>query len=156
MVYRDDDIAQLQSRLATAEKRLDKFEALYENEGVPEKVTLAKRVGKFFGALKNGVSTFFFDFVLTPFFLIPALVIGAGVGLYFLISSQNEVQEEAQRAAEQALTTQCEQFCGTHGFVFHGDRRVDTCYCGTENSEATSFIIDVNTSEHWTVANDSE
>lgn len=156
MVYRDDDIAMLRSEVSDLSERLEKFEALYKKEGIKRRKSM---VTKFFGGIWDliaGFFGFFKDVFTFPGTWVVLFAVGLIGGLGYFIYSDTQSREANQRAAQEAAATeahdQCVSFCETHGYRFYDDRRGDTCYCGTTDSEDAAFIINVNTSENWVVA----
>lgn len=65
--------------------------------------------------------------------------------------AEEDARQAEANAARQALLDQCTSFCRAHGYTFHDNRRDNMCFCTTGESERTTFIINVNTAENWTV-----
>jgi len=85
-----------------------------------------------------------------PFWITTLVLLGVGA-LYLLITTSNAGILEDRNNETQRLAEQCTSFCEAHGYHFYEDRREALCYCGTVDSEETAFIVDVETSENWTV-----
>lgn len=147
MVYRDDELGKLRSRMDSAEKRLQKFEALYKEHGLPKKIG-RKLFDAVFGSLKS-ILSFLIGLIKNPFVVGPILVIG---GLVTFICTMNYKSEQWTQEAVQEVLDKCSSFCETHGHSFHDKREGDLCFCTNGNSETTSFIINMETSEHWSVS----
>lgn len=161
MAYRDDEIGQLRNKVNSFEKRLGEFETLYKKEGVKYRKSV---IARFFKGLWKVISAPFiwlWKYPLTwPPFWIGLFIIGVVGGLFsFLKYDQSRRVADtvqAEQAAQRQDDEQCVSFCGTHGFHFYyGARRGNLCFCGTENSDAAAFIINVDTSENWTVSGDN-
>lgn len=149
MVYRDDDVAMLRSEVESMKKRLDKFEALYEKEGIKRRKSM---IANFFGGLWDLVTAPFHFVWEYKFAIFIVLLVAGGIGgLGTLIVNQNADQAARAEQEEQALYDQCSSFCETHGYHFYEDRQDNLCFCGTDDSEDTAFIINVDTSQNWTV-----
>jgi len=149
MIYRDDETTIFRSELANLKKRLDKFERLYENEGIKQRKSL---LATFFKGLWHGVTWPFVRFwwYKTPI-SVALLICGLVAGLVLIVAKSDESRREDEQQVEQALNEQCSSFCGTHGYQFHDNRQENMCLCTSDDPEETTFIIDVDTSEHWIV-----
>ena len=173
MVYRDDELSLLRSELQSQKQRLDSFEALYREKGIKRRETLVGKVFKkfwrilatpfvFLGAL---LRVFQVELVVVLVIVAPLVALVChGFHNYTVethdLESRNRdairLEREQAAAATLALVAQCRTFCDTHGYHFYGERRDNACYCGTTASEEVAFIINVDTSENWTIVRNGE
>lgn len=178
MAYRDDEIGQLRAQLKDVSGRLATIEEHYNERGFTK--TFGRKMVEGLWAGLTWPFRTLWRLVTSGKFWVICFVLAAIALIAFMIhrsnvqeeaqalaeaeeqaeiARQKEAEEQAEReaarqereAAEQALFDQCATFCRTHGYSFEGERREDMCFCTHDVSGQTAFIINVETSENWTI-----